>query len=53
MTQRQLLLAAGVLAAIERLHGLILAQATETRMLLSTSAIDFWHCRAAIRMRRA
>ena len=33
MTRRQFLLAAGVLVAIERLHGLILAQAIEARML--------------------
>jgi hypothetical protein len=33
MTQRQFLLADGVLVAIERLHGLILAQAIEARML--------------------
>ncbi len=33
MTQRQLLLAAVVLVAIARLHGLVLAQAIEARML--------------------
>jgi hypothetical protein len=33
MTRRRFLLAAGVLVAIERLHGLILAQAIAARML--------------------